>query len=106
MFLSFIHVSAQLCAVRDGRGGNPIFLNKVQRYWHYLWEALEMLPLAVNKPVTQSHSGGCCSGRLCKQELSLSLSHFLTTKLLVSADSSGKLNPPGSHQMQAQPSDY
>lgn len=43
---------------------------------------------------------------LCKQELSLSLLHFLTTKLSVSADRSGKLNPPESHQMQAQPSDY
>lgn len=96
MFLSFIWVLS-LCVVRDGRGGNPIFFNDVQRYWHYLWEVLEMLPLAVNKPVNQSHSGGCCSGRLCKQELSLSLLHLLTSKLFVSADISGKLNSPESH---------
>lgn len=96
MFVSCIGMGALPSCIGMG-GGNPVFFNKVQLYWHYLWEVLKIQPLAVNKSVNQISSEGCSSCKHCKRKLSLSLIHFLTSKLFVSADSSSKLNPPESH---------
>lgn len=65
-----------LCVCQRWEGGNPVSVNKVQLYWYYLWEVFKIELLAVNKPVNQISSEGCCSCKHRKRSTVSSLYFF------------------------------